>query len=435
MHLFNLLFSSKYLLSRLLIGVIYSLAYNFLYKTYMYPLFGYMGVEYRSLNIFEFIIWLFLSVFPLVFYKGFRCISSFILFFVYLLSYVPILLSLFCTNNIDSSISYSYSIALFVFMCLYFDMAKEKKLFRFRIKRKISLKALEILTLAIMLILLFQKRESLVFVNILSQSDLMYDLRAQYSESSASYTGYLLGWLKGAFLPFLLVIYLKEKRWFRYFMVLIGYLLLFMLDMQKVTFLLPFIITGMYYINSWNSYFVQDKFHSILILLILIPSFIFYLNLSNPLVFGIAAIFIMRTICVSGWLTQLYLHFFDSHPYTYFSHINIVNFFSSSYPYKNVLGRAVSYGEFNANATFWLTDGISSCGLLGIIVISIVFYYFLQLLNAVTKNYDNKTVVLIFIPAISAMLNVSLFTSILTGGLGLLILFLLFVENPLQKEF
>jgi hypothetical protein len=88
------------------------------------------------------------------------------------------------------------------------------------------------------------------------------------------------------------------------------------------------------------------------------------------------------------------------------------------------LGVAVTEGGMNANATFWITDGLAAMGWEGIIFISIIFILFKAVMNSIELKYDKIYCIVIFLPAISAMLNASLFTSILSCGF--LILYLLF---------
>jgi hypothetical protein len=142
----------------------------------------------------------------------------------------------------------------------------------------------------------------------------------------------------------------------------------------------------------------------------------------------------MRTLSIGGLLNVMYFNFFSSHPYTYFSHVNIINFFTGIYPYGNkglgqVVGSYFLSDDLNANANFWATDGIASLGVVGILLISILVYYFLVLINGVSKGLNIVFVSLVFIPLIGSLLNTSFFSTLLTGGGFLLIFSLMFIEK------
>lgn len=203
-----------------------------------------------------------------------------------------------------------------------------------------------------------------------------------------------------------------------------GYFVVFMMDMQKITFLLPFVLTTLYFVIDKRNDLVKKYFHAGLLGGMVVVSWPFYICQDNVFLFTLGSIFILRTMCISGYLLTLYIHFFETHPYTYYTHINIVNWATNAYPYSDVLGRAVAEGSMNANATFWITDGVAAMGWSGIIVISAIFILFKTIFNSIELRYDRIFCIMIFLPAVSAMLNASLFTSILSCGF--LILYLIF---------
>lgn len=70
---------------------------------------------------------------------------------------------------------------------------------------------------------------------------------------------------------------------------------------------------------------------------IVLFAFLLLANIQNEAVFGIAGLFLSRTLGVNAYHVPMYLVFFEKNPYTYFSHINFVNAFTHSYPYNGVL--------------------------------------------------------------------------------------------------
>ena len=274
------------------------------------------------------------------------------------------------------------------------------------------------------------------FVNIFTQSDVLYDLRSQNSEAingGGGFIAYLQGWLSGAFYPFLLVCYLREKKWLKALAILFGYILLFMVDMQKITFIMPFILVALYFVVQLKHETISQRMHSLIIVTTVIISFALYFTQDNEILFVVGAIVLLRTVCVAGWLSQFYLHFFSEHPFTHYSHINIVNALTNDYPYDVPLGVAIAHGTQNANANFFLTDGVAAWGLLGIFIIGFFFLLLLQFINAIAYRYDTKDLFVMFLPPLSYLLNASVFTTLLSNGLFILLFMLLIVDGPLVK--
>jgi hypothetical protein len=142
----------------------------------------------------------------------------------------------------------------------------------------------------------------------------------------------------------------------------------------------------------------------------------------------------MRTQCLESWLFPLYVSFFKYNPYTYYSHINIVNAITNYYPYKEPLGIAVAEDRMNANASFLITDGYAAAGIYGMFFIGLVFIIFKSIFNSVGLKYQRKYLVLTLFSAISSMLNVSLFTAIFSSGFLMLYIIYRYVDlKALEK--
>ena len=145
------------------------------------------------------------------------------------------------------------------------------------------------------------------------------------------------------------------------------------------------------------------------------------------------SILMNRTYGIASQITPMYIDVFQDHPYTYFSHINVVNMITGMYPFGNQsLGYAITdlyHGTFSqANTNFLVTDGISSCGLFGIFFISIVFYYLLIYLNNITNRFGFAFVASSIMGTITAFANMSIFTTLLSCGLIFLIIFYKYVK-------
>jgi hypothetical protein len=94
---------------------------------------------------------------------------------------------------------------------------------------------------------------------------------------------------------------------------------------------------------------------------------------------------------------------------------------------------AVAHNSQNANATFFLTEGVASWGIIGVAITGFIFLFFLYLINSITFRYQKNEIFAMFIPTLFSLLNASIFSTMLTGGLFILI-FLLASYNPLECE-
>ncbi len=291
---------------------------------------------------------------------------------------------------------------------------------------------METLTIGLFLICLALNREKLHYVNIFEDGDELYELR-----ESSSVGGYVVAWLRSAFLPLMFVVYLKRKNYLKYVVCFVSYLLLFMMDKQKMTFFYPFLLTSLYYFVTYNDSFFKKYFHLILVFIFIVVPLCLMANLENPIIYTIAAFFIMRTMCIEGMETLTYLNFFEihNHPFTYYNHINFVNAITHANPYSESIGIVVTQGGANANGIFWLMDGIAAAGVLGVLIISVFFVLIKSVINSMDARCSTALCVCIMLNGIQSMINVSLFTALNSCGfIVLYVIFLFFDLNVLTEK-
>ena len=150
---------------------------------------------------------------------------------------------------------------------------------------------------------------------------------------------------------------------------------------------------------------------------------------------NIAALVFMRTYAMVGALTGIYYEFFSRSEFTYFSHINLVRQFID-YPYAASLGEVVgeSLGlDMNANANFFATDGIAAAGKLGIVVIGVIVAIMLNLIDRFVPPANHRLLCIAFVPIAISLANSSVFTTLLTGGLILLVVLAHFWRDSLVR--
>jgi hypothetical protein len=147
----------------------------------------------------------------------------------------------------------------------------------------------------------------------------------------------------------------------------------------------------------------------------LILSFIMFL------VFG-------RTFTIQGLLTAQYYDFFQHNPVTHYATVNGISLFVPN-PYSRAIGievgNAVSGDPmYDAIAHFWASDGIAAWGLPGVLLISILCAFVFWVLDSAAQRHDPRFGALVICYAAYNLANIPLFTSLFSGGLGALALWL-----------
>lgn len=425
----------------LLLALFYAMAYDYVYLHFVNYHFGYaLDGDYVGLLGLNYFSYLLIAAFPFIFFKGVKSIASTFSLIIYVMSYIPIINALMVYRFTESErIQYIF---IYCIMMILFFLTDGFFLFKnlFTAKRKlISFKVIEIIAAVCIFFILVINVSQMHFSNFLGEAAKeMYELRADNEIRGI----YIFCWVRGAFLPLMTVYYLKTRQYKKYVLAFMAFILLFMIDKQKVTAVFPLLITALYYIvSNYGKYFTL-YFHTFLILFLggISLSMVYYIDFyeisfsSNPLPFTIASLLIMRTQCICGEELVNYFLFFveQGNPFTNYGHVGIINSLTGVYPYTESVGQVVAGGEANSNATFWLMDGMAAAGILGVVIISIIFIIFKSMMNSLEFRCNMSICICIMLYGINYMLNVSLFTSINSSGLFILFLIILLSD---MKEF
>lgn len=434
--------SKKYVTNialNIIVAVLYAIEYDYAYSDFVFKAFGYMDLTHVDISCVDYCFMIILSAFPIIFYKGFQNVACALSLFIYVFVYIPFINCIF-TADWPIEIRVTYGIIFITLMIIYF-LTDLKSSFNSLIQSRhsyLSFKTLEIITIILFLIVIAFNLGRIRFVNIFSQAELMYELRAENNANRNIFITYFILWIGHAFLPILLVTYYVRKQRTRFLLAIAGYILVFMLDMQKITFLIPFVMWLMLYYYSKHKESFRKTFHIFMMTVLLIPSLLctrFYEK--NPALLGAGLLLIVRTQCIAGEQLDRYVRFFEvkKNPYTNYAHINLINSITGEYPYGDKsIGQAVADDGTNSNATYLLMDGVAAKGSFGTLIIGILFLMFKNIINSLGRRYDNMYVIIILFFGIFSMLNTSLFTSILSFGFLIVYLILLkFRINELEK--
>jgi len=155
----------------------------------------------------------------------------------------------------------------------------------------------------------------------------------------------------------------------------------------------------------------------------------------GPLHTIVLFVVLMRTLSINGLVTAQYYDFFQQNPLTYYSHIKVVNWVVH-YPYQYPVGQEIGLAYsgttgLDATANFFATDGIGGLGLPGILLMSVFCAGVFWILDSAAQKHDPRLAALVTTYAAYNIANISIFTSLLSGGLALLMVMLYVM--PAQK--
>jgi hypothetical protein len=276
-------------------------------------------------------------------------------------------------------------------------------------------------------------------LHIVSFADI-YDLRfAANDVMEGSLVGYAIIWLSSIIGPFLMAYGLVNRRKIVCLAGLLAQLLVYSAVGSKAALLSILIVMAFYFLlRDKGGFFGIKAIWGCAVLF-----FILFLARSTDPGSGSIlgwtfSIILMRTFGNSGLSMEWYRDFFQRNPLTYYSHVTGVNWFVH-YPYANPIG--IEVGGFysgnpslDQNANFWATDGLAGGGLLGVVLISLLAAFIFWLLDVAAQKHDLRfSCLLVCFTAIN-LSNVSLFTTLLSGGLGFLIPILYLMPSETNHE-
>ena len=416
--------------------VLFCLIFIECYIQYLNFYFDYSGFTLFPRPLLFKVLTLTLAVVPILFYRGFRQISSFLSVFIYLILYIPTIITFGYGSELDLSEVFFVQF-IFLLMMIMLMLADRMVLGNLpMIKIRANLFSIVYgLTVFGALYMAFKYRSNLRFVSFTAE---VYELRSENLELGQDFfTRYFSMWLSGVLIPICLAYGLVAKRWVYFLTGTAACVIFYMATASKGIVLFPVIFVIIYFLFSKNR---LNKIYSYLVLsLTVVLWFLLLVTTLDSVWFIVSSLVMSRTIGNGGMLTMWYYDFFQTHPWTYYSHINLFNAFTHSYPYGDlilgqVVGKEYWADDMNANANFWATDGIAAMGLYGVAISSFVLFLIFVILNTFTRNYNKMFIALVFIPFIFSLLNTSLFSTLWSGGGFFLILFFSF-RNTREEVF
>jgi len=266
-------------------------------------------------------------------------------------------------------------------------------------------------------------------MHLVSFADI-YDVRQNSQDTGGALLNYALMWSYGATYPFLIAWGLYYKKPWLFVLGSLGQVLVYACFGTKASLLSIVFIAGLCGLFRVGRGPFPLKLLWAINAVFLVLCLIFRIEDETPDLLTLALMFLVmfRSFGLSGLLSGQYFYFFQHNPHTYFSHLKVVNWIVH-YPYHYPLGTEIGYYYYGAarvdtTAHFWATDGLAALGLPGIVVASLACAFLFWLIDSTTARHDIRLTGLVTFYATYSLANLSLFTTFISGGLGLLIFFL-----------
>lgn len=427
----------------------FDLLYAYFYEHHLVPRWGYFGFRFEPQTYLPY--WngvLCTLIGYLVLPRQARVASDYVHWLLFVLAFVPIQLTIGLSNSIPGGIvKYQFalllSLLLSVLIAHFAGSIASKQTYNVRdlyiykkIKHRNVPRVLALLSVFIVSILILRFYSIMHFSGI----EEVYEQRERASDLGVgSLYGYLILWATYLIAPLMIATGLTGGR--NFYLILAFFLLtvVYMITASKITFVIILLSLSIHYFNKFG---LRHRMYLLFCVPILPMLLSISFDLANDNSLGPVASYaldqiVVRGIAIQPMIFNLYLEFFATNPHTYYSHVTGVSWFLD-YPYDLPVGRVISiyqYGHPNANANsgIWATDGVAAAGWLGIVIVGVLLGTFLGFANSITKNVGQEFLSITMLSLAMLMVNVSLFTTIASGGGFLLVILIPHVWRHLQQ--
>jgi hypothetical protein len=286
----------------------------------------------------------------------------------------------------------------------------------------------KLIALPVCAVIFYRVASNFSIVSILD----VYGKRDAVQLLDLGFVRYLIAWLSNFILPVVIAGGVLNKNYNIVFFCVAAYVFLFFTLGAKLYLLaLSYFILSYGYLN-WckkGDYFLPLIFSIMLI---------FPLVLIGERLEGIKYIYEglinVRVFLIQGLAAPVYVEFFSNNGYTYFSHISIISSFIDN-PYTEAIPVVLNaeYKLGNFNAPFYYSDGYTSYGLVGMLIMSFIVSAFFYVMDSICKKHDHQYVILSLSVFVVSFSNASFATSLTTFGAVLFFLYYLFARKEMVE--
>jgi hypothetical protein len=413
----------------------FSATFHYAYVEFINPVFDYAYYIYNNPSLESILLTYLFLILPLVFYKNKPTAAYYGIAFIYIMCYLPgQLMLMFMWKHAFFDLLITQFFLLLSMGILFFISTKVSRVAVNYEANLLPNKKFDSIVIALTIIATILVVSTYYkYMRIVSFAD-VYDLRFETNAIKTSVImDYMLLWLTYVFIPYFFAMGIVKKRNFYIAIGLILGVIIYASSGAKLALLMGVTILAIHFLFKRKGDFLTNMLLYcgifMLFLIIFIPD-------DMPWLYSKSMIFI-RTFGTPGWTLVTYHDFFSQNGYTYYGHINIVNFVFANYPYSSYsLGQMIGMeysgsSDANFNANFWSSDGFAGAGVVGLVIATFFLSVFLFILNNVARFYSPHFLTLFLVGYWQALLNVPFMTSLLSGG-GLLIVLLLQIKNKIN---
>lgn len=348
--------------------------------------------------------------------------SSYLFFILVLFVYVP--LGSFCWIA-GESLAYIFLVTLaFLFSFLVSKLRLPSlELHEFKASRLICL--VFVFYLFVVLYLVFSAGgpdvRTLDFSNV-------YEIRGEGSVTGIA--GYLLNWTAKVFGPFFFVYYLfRGKKCTAVIPLILQVLLYLTFAMKAYLFSAVLLLFFFLAFKKWNFVKCVPICFATIVLVGVVLAVCFDLTF-------LRGMWVYRMTYEPAKVEFWFFNFFQDNPHLLFSEGLIGKMLGISSPYPTTVTYVISglHGnEYNCN-TGMFSDAYSQGGFLVMIILLALFGLLMTLIDAVSSRIPVPLVVVMFSYLMINLMDGSLLTTLLTGGLGLMIVMVFLFNSDLAQK-
>jgi hypothetical protein len=416
--------------------LLFCAAFNWSYAEWLSPVWGYLGLTYRSpdptLVMLGYVLALALYVFSP---RRIRRPSQVIYWLLYFTVFIPGLFApLFM--QLDQKLTLmllQLSLASGMLAIALSYRIKLLNLPRYPVRRNLFWVIFLITFLLCNALLLVIFRGNLHFASLKE----VYTVRAGAGKIGTESFGiaYVSGALSSVMNPFLIAYGLGLRQRKLIALGFLGQILVYTTAAMKSVLISPVLIIVFYYSlkrdrGDWAPK-VALLFTSLFCVLTILV-----IGKQEGIFFNLASATLLRSFAMPGLFIGQYQYFFETFPHTYLGHVNGINLILPT-AYNLPTGKEVSSfflgggsenGYMNANASFFAFDGIAGFGLPGIPIMGALCAAMFSVLDSCARKYSIAFAASALTMCTVSLTNSSLFTTFLSGGM--MAFMLLFVFMP-----
>lgn len=403
---------NKYLI--ILLMLVYKLLLEILYIYFINPRYEYMGfildINYSKLFFSWFIIILLCIYMP----KLKNTPSNLIIFLIILLMIIPIS-GVYWLQNHSSYffLACVISIMFTIFLLKIFPIIKFKKVFNS--EKNIYVFSIMFSLIVFLVIFLFNGTPSLVALNFSS----VYEVRSNFNYGY-SFMTYLLTWQAWVLNPYLLIFFLKKRKYLFVILPILFQILIYLYTGHKAYLFLIIILPILTYFVKYRNLMIYILFGFIFGSLV---SWFCTVVILNP---WPMALFVHRLLYLPAQISYQYFEYFSNNGFVFLSHSIFESLFSNSvYEKHPILIIGEQYYNSNWPNTGYLADAFMNFGYIGMLVFSIIFSVILKIFDSFALNIGKESITAVSILFVFYFISGGLLTSLLNGGVIFFLLILL----------